>query len=269
MLLSVNDDFDLNRIAESGQCFRWERYGAQGYRIIHKKNCLYISRLADGLFQPDCDEKTFEAVWREYFDLAADYRAIRCGIDPDSDPFLYKAAESEKGIRILRQDPWEITVSFIISQNRNIPAIKRSVEALCRLAGDEHIDSRGETFYSFPNPEAVLSLSEDTLSRCRLGYRDKYVIAAAKAACESVFSPERMGTMPDEELNRALTELYGVGPKVASCIALYGFHRLDAFPVDTWIRKALRNEYPDGFPFERFRPYNGVLQQYIFAYYRN
>ncbi len=269
MLLSVDDDFDLKRIADSGQCFRWERTGEEEYRIIHTDRCLYISRCPDGHFLLDCGEEEFNTVWREYFDLETDYRSIRGRIEKERDPFLYAAAEGEKGIRILRQDPWETAVSFIISQNRSIPAIKRSVAELCRLAGTERQDKRGKSCYSFPDPEAVLSMSAEALAQCRLGYRDKYVLAAAEAAGTGVFDPEEMASLSDCALMGRLTALYGVGPKVASCIALYGFHRTDAFPVDTWIRKAMKNEYPDGFPFQRFRPYNGVFQQYIFAYYRN
>ena len=269
MCLSITDDLDLKQIAESGQCFRWEQIEDNGYRIIHGGYVLYISQRSPGEFQLDCEEEEFRNVWAAYFDLDTDYRGIRQMIDRDSDPFLYAAAEQGKGIRILRQDPWEITVSFIISQNRNIPAIKRSVERLCSLAGKRLADKRGEEYFSFPAPEDVLRLSKEEIAQCRLGYRDKYVLSAAKAASCGDLSPERLGPLPDDELLRRLGMLYGVGPKVASCIALFGFHRLDAFPVDTWIRKALVNEYPGGFPFDRYRPYNGVFQQYIFSFCRN
>lgn len=269
MLLTVDDDFALDKTAESGQCFRWERTENGEYRIIHRDRCLYISRRPDGRFLLDCREEDFDTVWREYFDLDTDYRSIRSRIDQEKDPFLYAAAESEKGIRILRQDPWETAVSFIISQNRNIPAIKRSIALLCRFAGTRKLDKRGEPYDVFPGPESVLSMSCGALEQCRLGYRDKYVLAAAEAACGGAFSPAEMDALEDGELMEALGRLHGVGPKVASCIALYGFHRLDAFPVDTWIKKALKKEYTEGFPFERYRPYNGVLQQYIFAYCRN
>ena len=268
MRIVVNDDIDLEQTAESGQCFRWEQTGDREYRIIHKENCLYISQEDSGELLLDCREEEYETVWRDYFDLDTDYREIRRLIDPESDPFLHMAAKEEQGIRILRQDPWEIAVSFIISQNRSIPIIRRSVAQLCRLAGERYTDKRGEAYHSFPGPEAVLSMTDEELAKCRLGYREKYVLAAARAANDGVFLPERFERLPDMELLRELGTLYGVGPKVASCIALYGFHRLDAFPVDTWIRKALENEYPEGFPFDRYRPYNGVFQQYVFAFYR-
>ena len=268
MVITIEDDFDLAAIAGSGQCFRWESPDVERWRIVHGGQCLYISRVGERTYELDCDETSFESVWRTYFDLETCYGDVRKMIDPEADPFLFRAAETGKGIRILRQDPWETAVSFIISQNRNIPAIKRSVEMLCRIAGERRTDNRNAPFYTFPTPQAIVSVSQEDLTRCRLGYREKYVMTAAQAAAEGRFSPERMETLSDGELIEALCGLYGVGAKVASCIALFGFHRLDAFPVDTWIRKALENEYPDGFPADRYRPFNGVYQQYIFAYYR-
>lgn len=132
MKVQITDDFDLEKIADSGQCFRWEKEGIQSYRIIAGRSCLYITALDDRWFELDCTETEFDSFWRGYFDLQEDYRAIRERIEREKDPFLWKAARQEKGIRILRQDPWEMLVTFIISQNRNIPAIRRSVEMLAR-----------------------------------------------------------------------------------------------------------------------------------------
>ncbi|MBQ9412496.1 MAG: DNA-3-methyladenine glycosylase 2 family protein [Oscillospiraceae bacterium] len=268
MILRTEDDFSLERIAESGQCFRWERTGEGGYRIPVGEHCLYIAPLGAGEFALDCSETLFGEFWRSYFDLDADYRSIRERIGVE-DPFLAGAARAEKGIRILRQDPWEVTVSFIISQNRNIPAIRRSVELLCRAAGERRTDGRGREFWIFPSPEAILALSEEALDGCRLGYRAKYVRAAAEAAASGALRLDELPDAGEEDSMAALTALYGVGPKVASCIALYGLHHLNAFPVDTWVRRILENEYPAGYPSERYSPYNGVYQQYMFACYRH
>ena len=268
MLLTVDDDFDLEKIADSGQCFRWEPRGGDCWRVVHGNDCLYIAREFPGEYTLSCTEEEFRTVWRPYFDLDTDYAAIRRRIDPEKDAFLYAASESGKGIRILRQDPWEITVSFLISQNRSIGLIRRSVETLCRLAGTERRDCRGEVYHTFPGPEAIAAMSAEDLAPCRLGYRDKYVLAAAKAACGGSFSIARLRSLEDEALLRELQTVYGIGPKVASCIALFGFHRLNAFPADTWIKKALEKKYPAGFPWEEYRPYSGVYQQYIFAYCR-
>lgn len=268
MILQIDDDFDLQKIMESGQCFRWENTEGRTYRIPYLDQRLYITDLGGGTFELECGEEQRE-LWRNYFDLSEDYKAIRAIPDPEKDPFLTRAAAAERGIRILRQDPWEVTVSFIISQNRNIPAIRRSVELLCRAAGQKQIDGRGEVFYTFPAPEKVLALSDDDLNACRLGYRCGYVRAAAQAACEGKLDFAAMETMDTEAAGERLMAVKGIGVKVASCILLFGLHRLDSFPVDIWIRRILENEYPDGYPLEAYRPYNGVFQQYMFAYYRH
>ena len=269
MMVGISDDLDLRKIAESGQCFRWRQNNEHSWRIIAADHCVYVTALDETEYLFECDEDTFHAVWERYFDLQMSYRAIRERIAPEGDPFLYTAAEHEKGIRILRQDPWEMLVSFIISQNRNIPAIQRSIELLAEMCGGVKTDSRGEAYRAFPSPEAIAALSEQELKACRLGYRWKYIQAAAHAALHGDFCPAGLRDCTCDEAVRQLTALYGVGHKVASCVALFGLHQLDAFPKDVWINRILANEYPDGYPFDRYSPYNGVYQQYMFAYYRH
>ncbi len=268
MLLKTNDDLDLGKIADSGQCFRWEQMGPDEFRIPYRERRLYIKDLGAGRFELDCTVEQ-EADSRRYFDLDEDYRSIRSIPDPEKDPFLARAAEAEKGIRILRQDPWEVTVSFIISQNRSIPAIRRSVELLCSAAGRQCLDDRGEAFYAFPSPREILRLTDRELNECRLGYRCRYVRAAAEAAESGALDLDLLTRADCETARSALTAICGVGIKVASCVQLFGLHQLNSFPIDTWMRRILANEYPQGYPFEEYTPYNGVFQQYMFAYYRN
>ena len=278
MHIQIPDDFDLQKIADSGQCFRWEQ--AEGfaespqafhhvYRIIAGHNCLYISSLGDGRYDLDCPEEEFEGFWRDYFDLDEDYRRIRSRIDPVKDPYLWQASEQGKGIRILRQDPWEMLITSVITQNRNIPAIRRSVELLAACCGEKRIDSAGRDYFTFPEPEAIAGLSEADLKNCRLGYRWKYVQAAAAAVAQGKIDLDQIREADEKRTIAALTQLFGVGDKVASCVSLFGLHHLDAFPVDVWIRRILEREYPDGYPFEKYAPYNGVYQQYMFAYGRS
>ena len=268
MLISISDDFDLDAIARSGQCFRWEKTPDSAYRIPHGKKCLYIRPEGKETYSLDCSGDEFENIWSAYFDLKEDYRTVRERIDPNRDPFLSRAAESCRGIRILRQDLWEVLITFIISQNRNIPAIARSVDILCSLAGDACVDSRGREFFTFPAPESIAAMSGEALDACHLGYRDRYVRASAEAVSTGNFSLSALEELDDEQAMSELCSLPGVGVKVASCVALFGLHRLDSFPVDTWIRRVLKNEYPEGYPRQEYSPYNGVYQQYMFAYYR-
>ena len=268
MIITISDDFSPGKIAESGQCFRWMRTDESTWRIIAGDQCIYISALSNQQYRFDCDESSFHEFWEHYFDLDENYRSIRERVSPEKDPFLRAAAEDQKGIRILCQDPWEMLITFIIAQNRNIPAIRRSIELLSSMCGNRQYDSRGMEYYGFPSPDQLVSLTEAHLIECRLGYRWKYVHAAAEAVHQGTICLEEMQQKSCEETVKSLMSLYGIGSKVANCIALFGFHHLDAFPRDVWINRVLASEYPDGYPFEQYSPYNGVYQQYMFAYYR-
>ncbi len=268
MTVSITDDFDLQAIADSGQCFRWDPIPG-GMRILHGKECLLVRPVGKNRYDFSCTEDAFERIWAPYLDLAADYAAIRARIDPEKDPFLAAACAHQAGIRILRQDPWEMLISFIISQNRNIPAIRNSIAKLCEAAGEQRRDEEGNTYFTFPAPEAVAALSGEAMDRCRLGYRDRYVRSAAEKAADGSIDFTALSGASDEELLKQLLAIYGVGVKVASCVMLFGFHRVNAFPVDVWIRRVLEEHYPRGYPREEYAPYNGIYQQYLFAEIRS
>ena len=267
MEIQIIDDLDLERIAGSGQCFRWEKDDTGAYRIIYRENCLQIRALENRIFKLSCSEDEYRNIWYDYFDLGEDYRSIRKRICKEEDPFLADACENGKGIRILRQDPWEMLISFIISQNKNIPAIKKSIELICKAAGQWR-EKAGYTYYLFPTPEEILSLGDEVLAECRLGYRCRYVKAAAVDVAEGRLDLDHLRDESEETVMKALTSVCGVGEKVANCVSLFGLHHVDAFPVDVWIRRILQNEYPAGYPNKKYSPYNGIYQQYMFYYYR-
>ena len=269
MVIQIEDDFDLDKIADSGQCFRWSGISHNTYRIIAGKSCLYMTSLGDGHYKLDCTEDAYKHFWQNYFDLGENYAKIRSLINAEKDPFLWTASQNEKGIRILRQDPWEMLITFIISQNRNIPAIRHSVELLAKSCGEKKSDSKGLAYYAFPAPQSIEALTQKELSDCRLGYRCKYVHAAAEAVLDGKIDLNHLRETDDASAVTALTGLYGVGVKVASCISLFGLHHTDAFPIDVWMKRILSEHYPAGYPFERYTPYNGIYQQYMFAYYRH
>ena len=272
MEIHITDDFNLDRIADSGQCFRWRKDDSGAYRIIHKGHCLKIRSLGNAMFRLSCSEDEYREIWHDYFDFGENYRSVRERVSREEDPFLADACEYGKGIRILRQDPWEMLVSFIISQNKNIPAIKKSIELLCETAGkrcentEQEREDDGQLV--FPSPEQILSLSDEALAACRLGYRCRYVKAAASDVAEGKLDLDSLRDAPEEETIKGLMSVCGVGVKVANCISLFGLHHIDAFPIDVWIRRILQNEYPAGYPKEKYSPYNSIYQQYMFYYYR-
>lgn len=269
MVTEISDDFDLKKIADSGQCFRWTET-EDGYEIIAGSHWVRIREQDRGKevnrhrLELTCSREEFETFWRQYFDLGLDYSSVRRRIDPEKDPYLYRASVCGRGIRILNQDPWETLITFIISQRKNIPAIRLSVDKLCRMAGTRLAEGR----YSFPGPEQLCSLSGEQLAECGLGYRAKYVHRAAEDAADGRIDFDRLNGLPDDALKEELMKLYGVGIKVANCEMLFGFHRLDSFPEDVWILRLLEEEYPGGFPFAEYQPYNGIMQQYLFWYRR-
>lgn len=265
MFFTPRDDFNLEKIAKSGQCFRWEKTG-EGYRIIYLDKSLIIYERENN-FELLTDEEEFDTVWKNYFDLGENYAKIRENID-ESDEFLKKAADEQKGIRILRQDPFEMLISFIISQNRNIPAIEKSIYLLSKFCGEEKKDARGEIYYAFPKAENIANAEDDILKDCKLGYRVPYVKRAATSYLNGEIDFAKLKKMTAEKSIEELQKLYGVGLKVASCIALFGLHHLNAFPKDVWVKRILAEFYKDGYPYEKYSPYNGVYQQYMFAYYR-
>ena len=260
---TFTDDFDLEVIANSGQCFRFNTDDGINYTIISSDKMLHAASLGSGRFSFDCSKKDFDSFWSGYFDLETDYSAIRklaCNND-----FLKKCADRSVGMRILKQDKWEMTVSFIISQRKSIPAIKTSIERLCRVCGREI----GDGIYSFPTPREICRAPVDKLAECGLGYRLSYIREAADLFYAKKDEFERLSLLDDEELLSELKKMQGVGDKVASCIALFGFHRLNFFPKDVWINRALEEHFPLGFDHDAYNPYNGVMQQYIFYAYRN
>lgn len=266
--------------------------------FISGRHRVTVTQLSDTDFEFSCSESEFNEFWFHYFDLETDYSAIRASI-ADEESFLKAASEHGKGIRILRQDPFEMLITFVISQRKNIPAICKAVEAICRTAGtkiveppasemqtsalNDHPLADGQpfpkgpafdtdaphSFYAFPDAYAMAAMTDEEWSALKLGYREKYLKRIVGSFIRGEYDLSEMAQMDDDNLRSTLTSLYGVGEKVAECVMLFGFHRLDSFPVDIWIRRALDREYPDGYGKDSYSPYNGVMQQYMYYAYRN
>lgn len=254
---------DLGQIAASGQCFRMESRGDGWWRVCAGNRCVRV-RQQDDTLTFDTDQTGFFGFWRNYFDWDTDYAAM-CAAVPEEDAFLRAAVAYGGGLRILRQELWEALITFVISQNNNIPRIRSAVEALCKNWGELRTDSAGEPYYTFPTKAQLAEADLSALRAAGLGYRDKYIHAIA----HSDFDPAAVLALPAEEAHEALIALPGVGPKVAACVRLFGLHDFAAFPVDTWIKKMIARHYGGRFPLERYEGFAGVIQQYIFFYGRS
>lgn len=264
MIVKKITNFSLEQIARSGQCFRMSRREDGFFDIISGSRWMG-ARQSGETCEFLCTEEEFSEFWEDYFDLKQDYGEYISRIDKE-DVYLNAAVKLAGGVRILRQDIWEMIVSFLISQQNNIVRIRRCIENICEAYGNPMKNGRGEVYFTFPEPEALAGLEEDALKACNLGYRSKYVVRAARSVAEGRFDLEQLGTLPYEKAKEELLKLFGVGVKVADCICLFGLHHLEAFPVDTHISQALKKYYGDGFPMEKYRGIQGVIQQYIFYY---
>ena len=272
-------DFNLDHIFDCGQCFRWEKQPDGSYLgIAFGKNALMDYDADEETLQiHGADREDFETVWRKYLDLDRDYSAIKKTL-AEKDKVVAEAIEYGHGIRILNQEKWETLLSFIISQNNNIPRIKKCIESLARTLGEKSGQYYGREFYSLPSPERLAGATLEDLAPCRLGYRAKYLIETAKqVAEEGLKSLERLGSdeVSSQETFEALKKYCGVGPKVANCIALFSMGKLDRFPIDVWVKKVMHRLYGidendmktmAAFAQESFGQYGGIAQQYLFYY---
>ena len=244
---------------ECGQCFRWNPDGSGGYTGAASGRAARVFALG-GTARVECEEADI-GFWRDYLDMGTDYDAARESVMRGE--YLTDCARTGEGIRILRQDKWEALCSFIISQCNNIPRIKSIVEKLCALFG-EPFETPWGVKHSFPAAERVALLEEPELAPLRAGYRAAYIINAARAVASGDMDLDAAAGMDADAARAYLKTLSGVGDKVANCAVLFGLHRLDAFPIDVWIKRALREHMPPDFDPRTLGEYAGLAQQYMF-----
>ncbi len=264
MIFKPHDDFDLDKIFLSGQCFRIKKYDDTHFRFITNENVLHIKKTDEGTYDADCDNATWDNIWHDYFDLNRNYSKIRSEILND-DIVLKNMADFGKGIRIARQEAFEMIITFIISQRKSIPAIKTSVEALC-LACGEKTNVNGDDIFLFPSAKNLCALSDDELSACGLGYRVPYIKDAAKIASESDDFLNELSNLSDDDILQKLMQIKGVGTKVANCISLFAYARVNLAPIDVWIQRIIEQDFNNINPFERYEKNAGIYQQYMFYY---
>lgn len=305
MIYIENEYLNLKQIANSGQCFRWISLEDGTYIVISRDKAVQMKQMNTGVCIWNCKESqqknsvaletstTWGAeideadrdFWEEYLDLHTDYATIQQEIDIE-DIYLKEAAKKGKGIRILKQDLWEIMVSFMISQNNNIPRIKKSINALCTSLGTpitisayrnpeiqycqsmyKIVSQDKETFICYTFPAAAV-LADADLSGYSLGYRERYVQGLARQVADEIFDMDALIMMDAQDARMALKSVTGIGNKVADCIRLFGLHQLGVFPVDTWIQRIQEEYYKGHFPVEQYPNSAGVMQQYLFEYAR-
>ena len=269
MEIRISDDFDLKKIVDSGQCFRPKEIEPDTFRFITGENILHIKNCGNGIFNVDCDEKIWRDVWKNYFDIDTNYANIRRDVEnfANGKPYekiLLNATNFGNGIRILRQEPFEMLISFIISQRKNIPSIRSSVERICQRFG-----RRVGDVYLFPRVEEISGASINDLTGLGLAYRKDYIKDALEKVSSKNIDLHALKNFSDNELVEKLKTIRGVGDKVANCVALFAYHRVDRAPVDVWIKRAIDEDFSGENIFDLFGNNAGILQQYVFYHKRS
>ena len=274
ILLKNCEYLDLEKTFECGQCFRWMKTGENEYtgvvsgRVIRAASeCTGISFFSDNM-------ENLTGLISDYFSLETDYEEINRQIDTDE--HLSECISYAKGIRILRQDPFETMISFIISQNNNIPRIRGIIDRICRKYG-RPITFEGKTFYSFPSPEALSQVSADEFRALGTGFRDKYLVDAVNRVTKGELDLNALHSLSTDDARNRLMKVKGIGRKVADCILLFSYSRLEICPVDVWMKKIFSKYYDIKekdmdrafcLSAEKWGEYAGIAQQYLFYYER-
>ena len=266
-------DFNIQQILECGQCFHFKKIDEMEYVTVAFERALHIKQDKGIVILYNTSVDEYNSIWKKYFDMDTDYGKIKETLESTSDE-LKEAIKEQYGIRILRQEFSETLLSFIISQNKQIPHIKKIVENISRKYGKLVGVVNNEEYYSFPKLDVLCNITEEDFRELKTGFRAPYLCNAIKYLQE--WSED--GVMQDlsyEEAKEKLMSIKGVGDKVANCVLLFGLGYTSAFPVDVWIKRIMEQLYfkkdtpknkIEEFAKEHFGEYGGYAQQYMFAF---
>lgn len=252
-------ELDISLSFDCGQAFRWSKQKNGVWHAVVNNKAVDVSQNGDIITVIGDSDTEF---WKKYLDLDRDYGKICEQLKTDK--YLEKAINAYSGIRILRQDSWEALCSFIISQNNNIPRIKGIIERLCIAFGND----LGNGDFTFPSAERIAGCTVENLAPLRAGFRAKYIIDAAQKVAIGEVNLEKLSYDGMDSCRAELMKIKGVGAKVAECTLLYGCGRIEAFPVDVWVKRIMAELYPEGLP-QCCDGVEGIAQQFLFHWRRN
>lgn len=281
VMLDHLNHFDITQILESGQVFRFEKISDHSYLLNAKQKLIKITQQPDSssaiIYNTNISE--LDEVWIPYFDIDTNYAKIASKL-ASKDEHMAKAIEFGKGIRILHQDPWEMLISFIISQNKAIPHIKQCIRNISQQFGFplEQINGEDQHYYSFPTPKELSRATEEQLRECKVGFRAPYIMDACRKVLNGDIILNELFILSADEAREKLMTIKGVGPKIADCILLFAYGKGEVFPTDVWIKRVVEGLYFNGrevkpeqiqtFAKEYFGKLAGYAQQYLFYYGR-
>ena len=269
------EDFSVAHTLECGQCFRFEKIEEDAYFLLANGRAVTIRQGQDHIVLEGATEYDFHHIWRPYFDWDRDYSKIKKRLG-EKDSIMKEAISYAPGIRILNQEPFECMLSFILSQNSNIPKIQRAIEALCARYGEPLGMFYGKMRYQFPTPQALAKATEEDYRQCKAGFRGKYLQDAVKKWNDGGLREILEKQTETDKLREILMTVKGIGPKVGDCIALFSWGRREVFPVDVWIKRVVTALYFHGenvslkeiqkFAAQLYGPLAGYAQQYLFHF---
>ena len=261
MQLTIDQPFDLASTLESGQSHRWVKEDNWYIRVLYS-NLVKIRQIEDKIewYSSPSSEQDMIVLLKDYFRLDDDLDNIYKQITQDQR--VSEMVAKYPGLRLLRQDPWECTIAFICSANSNIPRIHKVIENLSNTFGSS-LQLDGHTRYSFPSPQQLVVAGEQRLRELGLGFRAPYVDKATRLVSEDRLNLKSLIHMPYEIAKETLMECPGIGPKIADCILVFSLEKMEAFPIDVWVRRALGDWY---FPNQK-TPSNQVLQSWAQSYF--
>lgn len=275
-LILREDSFKVDHIFECGQCFNFRKNDDGSFTAVFLGKIINLLECDGYTLVRNVSFDDFYDIFYDYFDLGTDYGAIKQALSESE--ILKEASDYGYGIRILNQELFETTISFIISANNQIPRIKKAVRIISERYGTYLGEYMGEKYYSFPSPEVLANVDPLELREyARVGFRDVRIVETAKAFVDGFLNFEDEKTLTDKDLHNKLNNLPGIGPKVADCIMLFAYHRRQTFPVDVWIKRVMETlfigkEVPkkqvDNYAREIFGDLAGYAQQYLFYYGR-
>lgn len=276
LIIDDVQDFRIDEVLECGQCFHFTKLDEMEYELLAYRKYLRVKQQERRLILFDTSMEDYDCVWKIYFDMDTDYAKIKSSV-VGADERLKDAVGAKSGIRILKQDFFETLISFIISQNKQIPHIKQIVHTLSKKYGDCIDLQDGKKVYLFPTVEQLYEVSEDELRACKVGFRAPYIRDAVIKVYNGEITRERLCMFSSNEAKKLLMSIKGVGYKVASCVLLFGLSMTGSFPVDVWMKRIMeelyfhedtKKEIIESFACEKFGKYAGYAQQYLFCYGR-
>jgi len=269
-------DYDLGATLSSGQAFRWRQQGDAWVGVVGG-HWVRLQAAGDSIIAETAGPKADWNWLAHYLQIETDLCAVLASF-PEDEP-MRSAVGACRGLRLLRQDPWECLASFILSSTKQIVQIRQIVALLCERHGDSlPVPAGHPPAHAFPSPTRLAGVTEAELRNCKMGFRAPYLLAAARAIANGDLDLNRLHEMPVAEAREELLKLHGVGRKIADCVLLFAYGFQAAFPMDVWVMKALRELYfprrrPSAARLQRFTETHfgsnaGYAQQYLFHYMR-